>query len=607
MKIEFPQANKVYVQKNRSNVLVESNIWSSMGLDFQSNVGVLRISPRLQLNTTLAANLLPIAFRYFDGAMFSVIGSAIYVSNGSFTSTPFIADGSSGTPAGLQAGSDLETIGGCLCTTNGVNLYKKASNGSGTGAWTMVTSSLTTGTNHKLTFLKKFDRLYLLEDGFKVWSVDSALSSVTTSGDYTLNLTTGNVGGDKYFITCLKATSTDIWIGAMALATDDKANRGTIFQWDGISAQSTNQFLTEAHGVQAIVIKDNIPFAMDTFGRLLQFTGSSFDEVGRLPVQSNKLLVNAGQNVTGAFIDANGLSVTKNGTILALVNGLNEDGTQNENFASGVYEFDLKGGCTHKSPFTYTPIASTTITDYGQNRVSATGALTSISGLLFDALGNVGTILAGATYYTNASTVANGVFIDNFADTIQKKGYYVTTWMESDEIAEGWTRLWASFRRFLSATDNIVFKYRNYEVAPVEATITWVNTNSFTTTTDITAYGPTVPGFNGTMGGEVEILQGTGGASCVHITNIVNNAGTYTVTVDDAVAGVTTGTAIARFQKWIKLNPAVPLDQIKPWAQYGIDTDSTPRIQVKACFTFTGEGEFYKSVLVSNSDIKVKL
>ena len=187
---------------------------------------------------------------------------------------------------------------------------------------------------------------------------------------------------------------------------------------------------------------------------------------------------------------------------------------------------------------------------------------------------------------------------------IQKKGYFVTSWFNSLEIQDKWERLWVVYRRFLDSGDSIVFKYRLYEEDPTYINITWTSTTTFTTTTNVTAYGPTATGFNGTVGGEVEFTQGTGSAACVHITNISEAGGTYTVTVDTAVTGVTTGTGKARLQKWIRLNPVAAQDQIKSFSQMQVGASNT-RIQIKGCLTFTGAGEFTKAVLVSNSDIKI--
>jgi len=162
---------------------------------------------------------------------------------------------------------------------------------------------------------------------------------------------------------------------------------------------------------------------------------------------------------------------------------------------------------------------------------------------------------------------------------------------------------WLSYRKFHVASANFTLKYRVTEEAPVEGTITWVNTTSFTvlnSAVDVSQY------WTSGVGGEVEIVRGTGGGSCVHITNAVNVAGTWTVTIDEVVTGVTNGTAIGRFQKWIKVFPAESLASPKNWAQFAIGTDSTPRIQVKGCFTLTGKGEFYKAILTSNEDIKTQ-
>jgi hypothetical protein len=143
----------------------------------------------------------------------------------------------------------------------------------------------------------------------------------------------------------------------------------------------------------------------------------------------------------------------------------------------------------------------------------------------------------------------------------------------------------------------VLFKYRIKEEEPTYATITWTSTSTFTTTTDVTAY------WTSGVGGEVEVIQGTGSGSCTHITSIVNNAGTYTVTLEEAVTGVT-GTAKARFQKWIKIFPKDTQSTETSWSQFTIGSDSTPRIQLKGCLTWTGDGEFYKFIVNNNEDIK---
>lgn len=210
--------------------------------------------------------------------------------------------------------------------------------------------------------------------------------------------------------------------------------------------------------------------------------------------------------------------------------------------------------------------------------------------------------MAGATYFTNASSTLNGIFIDDSNDTVQKKGYFVTGIIEADEIEEKFNRIWAKYKRFLNANDKVVFKYRNFEEEPVTATITWVSTTSFTTPTDITAYG--VISDTG-VGYEVEVLQGTGSGSTAHITNITGS-GPYTVTIDETITGVTSGTAIARFQKWIKIGE-VPysVGSIKQWEQLEINNSNDTQIQIKGCFTFTGQGQLDELITKSEPNQKI--
>jgi hypothetical protein len=340
-----------------------------------------------------------------------------------------------------------------------------------------------------------------------------------------------------------------------------------------------------------MTVNNDIPYIMDARAILRKYSGTGFDEVGRLPIQTK--LYGTIDNTNDRYIHPNGMAVTKNGTILAFVNNLVGDtaATIPENFPSGIWEWADGYGFTHKQALTYNRYNDpTTVTDWGQNRVSVVGGLA----LDFDNQ-NAGLVtpMVGATYYTDASTTTSGIFIENTVNTVQKKGYFVTTFFFSNEIQDKWERLWATYKKLASASDSLVFKYRLYEENPVEASITWTSTTTFTTTTDVSAY----------TGYEVEVIQGTGSAGCSHITSIANNAGTYTVTVDSAYTGAT-GTAKARFQKWNKLNPAPGDSTIRSYLQAAIGGNNI-RIQLKGCLTWTGDGEFYKVAIFSNEDIKI--
>ena len=139
----------------------------------------------------------------------------------------------------------------------------------------------------------------------------------------------------------------------------------------------------------------------------------------------------------------------------------------------------------------------------------------------------------------------------------------------------------------------MLFKYRILEEDPIYADITWVTTDSFTTTTDVTDY----------VGYEVEIIQGVGSGACPQVVSVTNNAGTYTVVIDHAVPGVTATTAKARFQKWMKLGEVS--GTIMNYQEIPIIDKRSTQIQIKGVLEWTGDSEFNKMIINSTSYIGV--
>lgn len=615
MIFNFPQKNQsyTYLQTNRGDDL--GSLWSSFNLEFQNNLGTMQLGTKMEVNTSTEddADLgLPVAFKYFDARMWAICGTRVFKNTGA-PITAYVEDASTGASTAYSADvSDLEVFNGELVATGTSNIFTKASNGAGTGAWTSR-GVVGAGQSHKLAYFKKFNRIYWLAAGQQVRSADTAWT-IATSGDYFLSLQ-NSIG----VVSTLVATSQSLWIGTVRLynsaAGDNSIARASIFEWDGISAQPTQEYKIDAQGIVAMAVDDDIPYAIDSNGVLLEFTGSSFKEIGRLPLTKD-LLNNATYSENTRFIHPNGLISTKNATFKVLVGNIigNSATSIPENLASGIWEFSTDFGFTHNSSLNYKTKNSSTVTDFGQNKISLAGALVN-SNLYSNSSSGRSTLTCGATYFTDASTTTNAIFIDAPIGIAagstegQKKGYFITSWINSVEVEDKWTRLWAVYKKFLSATDSMVFKYRLYEEDPIYATITWVSNQVFTTTTDVTAYGPTASGFNGTSGGEVEIIQGQGSGSCTHIASITFLAGTYTVMLDNPIltSGSPTGTAKARFQKWIKLFPEIT-GQVKSWEQMAIGANN-PRCQIKGCLTFTdGDtniNEFHKMAIFSNSDIKI--
>src|SRR5690606_27804917 len=144
----------------------------------------------------------------------------------------------------------------------------------------------------------------------------------------------------------------------------------------------------------------------------------------------------------------------------------------------------------------YDPISSS-ITDYGQEEIITPGALFITSNNETDDTKD-GTILAGAEHYTNATSRATSIFFDNSLDTVQKYGYFVTTKIYSD-IVGTFSRMVLRADKLKNSGSRIDIKMRTEEKTPTRISITWVDTNTFTTTTDV----------SGKEGYEVEVLRGT--------------------------------------------------------------------------------------------------
>jgi len=108
--------------------------------------------------------------------------------------------------------------------------------------------------------------------------------------------------------------------------------------------------------------------------------------------------------------------------------------------------------------------------------------------------------------------------------------------------------------------DKIIVKYRteikpnfpviNYGIDPSE-NILWADTTSFTTTND---WAEIKADFDLGKKYEIEILRYTGAGMLAHITDITEAAGTYTVTIDETVRGVSNGDiAHIAVNNWQKL------------------------------------------------------
>lgn len=136
------------------------------------------------------------------------------------------------------------------------------------------------------------------------------------------------------------------------------------------------------------------------------------------------------------------------------------------------------------------------------------------------------------------------------APNVQSRGYFITPKIFSEDITDNYNKLVLKFSPFISEMDKIIIKYRTVDdmvnmINLADWDMTWTSANTFTSTETGWA--------NAVVGNEVEILTGAGGGLLAHITAISENAGTYTVTLDDTYDNYTSGDiGRAIFRNWKK-------------------------------------------------------
>jgi hypothetical protein len=586
--ILIPSQSKTFIQNNRSDIL--GNIWSSFNLDLTSNLGRMRVSPRLLVTTTTANDTSlttpPCAFAYYNNALWTISGTKVHTAattNGLIAT--FAADAATGTPTDCDvAYSDMVLFNNELYVSGKSNqLY--GFNGTN---WTSNSSPYTIGAAdvgpHPMTVYS--DKLYYVRS-------DNIIYSLSTSHVVSSVLLTYKDGNQR--IIWMRAASNRIWFGTV----NKQGGKGEISEWDGAAGQVTRTYRLKAQAALACVIKDDVPYVMDSNGRLLAFNGGTFEEIDRLPIKTG-FLVNATSSINNRFIHPNGMSLINDRINLLIANQNSDSGaTVNENLPSGIWEYSAETGLHHKHSFSYHASVSGSVTDYGQNRLVTSTSPTDVALIPAGALSDIrfytntattnGTFLAGCMYNTSASATSAGVFMDDTNDTIQKYGYFVTPWIDSQNIKDTWQRVVQRYRRFLNSSDKLIVKYRTVEVSSSEISITWVNTTSFTTTDS---------SILGKEGYEVEVLQGTGSGMCAHITRIDWDNTNYTVTVDETFTGVTTGTAKIRLQAWTRLSSVSNQTSESNNMNLG---KTSERIQFKVCMLFTGKNELHQLAIINKT------
>lgn len=583
-------------QSNEGDIF--ASILSSYNIDLTGKKGELRISPRIFVNSKSSdlTNLgIPCAFKYFKTPtekLFALAGDRVFYANGA--QNTFFSEFTSYTANNLNSNySDMEIAFGYLYISSASrNLYTINTSGAVTA---LANKAANSSGLHDLEYFRAQNRLYFVDDDSKaIGSIDSANTTATLGNQYTLQLIQdANVS----VITWIKSTSSRIWIGTINYSGSD----GRIYSWDGSQTSVNETYKLDSAGTLACVIKDDVPYVIDTKGRLLKFNGGTFTGdngepyLDRFPVEEESFGSYFG-SATNRPIHYNGMTLSDKGDIQILVNSAPwttgyPASKSFENFPSGVWEYTPRTGLYHKKGVGY-GTGTESPTDYGQQKLSAVGAISYIN-VPDNALtaGNTnGTYILGASYYTNATSTLNAIFYDDSNDTWQKAGYFVTPKIYATNIQDTFNDLYARFSKLNTSGDKIVFKYRTDEIDSVEGTITWLSDTVFNCPEDLSDFA---------IGDEVEILQGTWAGK---ISTIANIDGGYTVQTADTFTGASGTTGKARFQKWKTIGTVTsytekfkrsPINDIDTWVQF------------KVYIVKTGRFDFHDMLLTNKSNILI--
>lgn len=159
--------------------------------------------------------------------------------------------------------------------------------------------------------------------------------------------------------------------------------------------------------------------------------------------------------------------------------------------------------------------------------------------------------------------------LGSVSNNIENRGYFVTPRYFSPSVTDSYNNISIKYSPLQTELDKIIIKYRTLdngirEIDLSDWTITWTSTTTFTSTSTVWA--------DAVAGNEVEILSGAGAGFLAHISTITSNAGTYTITLDEAFDNYASGdVARAYFANWTKLKVLTSSDAANDLGYWSVD------------------------------------
>lgn len=605
MKTNIPSQSKRILQDNKNQF--NGNIAESFNLDLTSKRGKIGVTRtklvELVEHETGALTFGVSGINQANGNLFyfgAETQDGIYEGGSTAFSSTFVRDSTSADHS--PSTSDLHITNGTAYASDSQSVWYSDIGSFGT--WTEISSpALTDATPHLLSSLG--NRVYVSNLDHKIATINSSnVLSLTGTGTCDFEL-------DGYTITVLMSGLDRVWVGFSSLQ-DGQFGTTYIYEWDGESEnQPSQRYEIDASGLICGVIKDGLPYILDTNGRLLRYAGATFVEVARLPYKKGQLMEGFNSNqLNQRTIHPRAITVDQDEILINVSNLIQSDGTTSmfADFPSGVWAYSEENGLYHKLSASYQAVddtGTTNITDFGQMQVAQAGAIFVHDPIVnINGSGEGGRIIFSQRYFNSADsdtetsdydiTYLTAIFADDTQNDTQKYGYFITRELHTEEIEETWQKIYVKHKRLLDSADSVVVKYRGEVKPKVTTDIAWVNSKTLNTSGDLSAFS---------QGEEIQIVQGIGSGKSFTIDTITSTGSGYTVTIKEEFTGAT-GTAVAQFTNFYNVGETTYTDQSR-YKGFTIPKDNhSPMAQFKVCLQFTGEDELYGIQTISKSNIK---
>jgi hypothetical protein len=284
----------------------------------------------------------------------------------------------------------------------------------------------------------------------------------------------------------------------------------------------------------------------------LEFDGTGFSAMIR---NGQKIAFPFFEELANAFllntsmpaVAPRGMTVADDGLIYINVK---EPGINSQRSLGGIWCLDPVSGRLY-SKYSLGHESDTNFLNFGYQIVSSPGAIKTTNSTGSNFTNNSYLVVGAAVEGAVGSNVNRIWALSRNAGSTVGRGFFITQFIPTENIKDVWDGIWTKFSTFKSASDKIVIKARGVNALldstkkPLQKTITWTSTTTFTVTLGASDDALAV-------GDEVEIVGGRNAGVLAHITTISgSHAALQTITIDETVTAGSS-TSYARFDRWKK-------------------------------------------------------